>query len=302
MPENNELFVLPFDHRGSFVEEMFDILGRPSEEEKERVRYFKRLIYDGFRIAIEKGIVPKEGGAILVDEEFGEEIIEDAKKNGYRLAICAEKSGQKEFELEFGDKFREHIDKYRPEFVKALVRYNPDDDPDRNERQIEKLKMLSDFCREEGYKLMVEPLVLPTDKQMELIGGDREAYDTEMRPKLMELMMEEMQGGGVEPSVWKIEGVEEKADYEMLVEQARSESRKADIIILGRHADDKQVAQWLEKGAEVPGVTGFAVGRTIFWDPLVAYKEGRMIPERASETIAARYAYFYRIFKGKKQD
>lgn len=299
MSENNELFVLPFDHRGSFVEEMFGILGRPSEEEKERVRYFKKIIYDGFRIAIEKGLVPKEGGAILVDEEFGGAIIEDAKKNGYRLAVCAEKSGQKEFELEFGDKFAEHIDKFRPEFVKALVRYNPDDDPDLNERQVEKLKVLSDFCREEGYKLMLEPLVLPTDKQMELVEGDREAYDLEMRPKLMELMMEEMQGGGVEPAVWKIEGVEEKADYEMLVEQARSGGRKADIIILGRHADDEQVARWLRSGAEVPGVAGFAVGRTIFWDPLVAYKEGKMIPERASETIAARYAYFYRVFEGK---
>jgi len=300
MSENSDLFVLPFDHRGSFVEEMFGILGRPSEEEKERVRYFKEIIYNGFKIAIEKGIVPREGGAILVDEEFGEAIIEDAKKNGYRLAICAEKSGQKEFTLEFGDKFAEHIDKFRPEFVKALVRYNPDDDPDLNERQIEKLKVLSDFCRGEGYKLMLESLVLPTDKQMELVDGDREAYDLEMRPKLMELMMEEMQGGGVEPSVWKIEGVEERGDYEMLVEQARSGGRNADIIILGRNADDQQVKRWLETGAGVPGVAGFAVGRTIFWDPLVEYKEGRMIAERASETIAARYAYFYRVFKGKK--
>ncbi|MFA6897635.1 MAG: DUF2090 domain-containing protein [Patescibacteria group bacterium] len=299
MSDKNELFVLPFDHRGSFVEEMFGILDRPTEEEKERVRFFKKIIYDGFKIAIDRGAVPKASGAILADEEFGDAILQDAKKNGYRFCVCAEKSGQKEFELEFGDKFAEHINKYRPEFVKALVRYNPDDDSDLNDRQIEKLKVLSDFCREEKYKLMLEPLVLPTEKQMEIVEGDKEAYDLEMRPKLMELMMEELQGGGVEPNIWKIEGVEEKEDYEMLVEQARSGGRKADIIILGRHAGDEQVKRWLETGAQVPGVTGFAVGRTIFWDPLVDYKEGKITAERASETIASRFVYFYKIFKGK---
>ncbi|MDD3006487.1 MAG: DUF2090 domain-containing protein [Candidatus Pacebacteria bacterium] len=299
MPENNELFVLPFDHRGSFLEEMFGVLGGATEEDKERVRAFKKIIYEGFKIAIERGAVPKESGAILVDEEFGDEILQDAKKNGYRFAICAEKSGQKEFELEFGENFAQHIDKYRPEFVKVLVRYNPDDDADLNERQVEKLKVLSDFCREERYKLMLEPLVIPTEKQMEIVEGDKEAYDLEMRPKLMELMMEEMQGGGVEPSVWKVEGVEEAEDYEMLVEQAHSGGREADIIILGRHADDEQVEKWLEAGAKMPGVTGFAVGRTIFWDPLVECKEGRIAPERASEMIASNFVHFYKIFKGK---
>lgn len=299
MSENNELFVLPFDHRGSFMEEMFGVLGRPTEEEKERVRAFKKIIYEGFKIAIDRGAVPKASGAILVDEEFGDEILQDAKKNGYRFAICAEKSGQKEFELEFGEKFAQHIDKYRPEFVKVLVRYNPDDDANLNERQIEKLKALSDFCCEERYKLMLEPLVLPTEKQLEIVEGNKEAYDLEMRPQLMELMMEEMQGGGVEPSVWKIEGVEEKEDYEMLVEQARSGGRKADVIILGRHASDEQVKRWLEVGAQVEGVTGFAVGRTIFWDPLVECREGRVAPERASEMIASRFVYFYKTFKGK---
>ena len=299
MSEKNELFILPFDHRGSFVEEMFGILTRPTEEEKERVKLFKGIIYDGFKLAIEKGLVPKESGAILVDEEFGDAILQDAKKNGYRFCVCAEKSGQKEFELEFGEDFAEHIDKYRPEFVKALIRYNPEDDQDLNERQIEKMKVLSDFCRSERYKLMVEPLVLPTENQLKILEGDREAYDTEMRPKLMELMMEELQEGGVEPSVWKIEGLEEKEDYEILVEQAHAGGRQSDIIILGRHADDMQVKEWLEIGAQVPGVTGFAVGRTIFWDALVAHKEGKMAADRASETIAARYAYFYRVFKKK---
>lgn len=297
MTDTNGLFILPFDHRGSFVEEMFGINGRPNEQEVERVKLFKKIIYEGFKLAVERGGVPKEHGAILVDEEFGDAIIEDARSNGYRYAICCEKSGQKEFGLEFGDDFQSHIDKYRPEFVKALVRYNPDDDRELNERQVERLKVLSDFCLRAGYKLMLEPLVVPTERQLRMLDGDKEEYDEDVRPKLMELMMEEMQGGGVEPAVWKIEGVEKERDYRMLVEQARAGGRKADIIILGRHASDQQVTDWLEAGAKVPGVIGFAIGRTIFWDPLVDFKEGNIRAEDASREIAKRFIYFYQVFQ-----
>ncbi|MFA7169367.1 MAG: DUF2090 domain-containing protein [Candidatus Paceibacterota bacterium] len=299
MSEKNEIFVLPFDHRGSFVEEMFGILGKPTPEEMNRVIFFKEIIYNGFKIAMENGVVPKESGAILVDEEFGDEIIKDAKQNGYKVSICAEKSGQKEFDFEFGDNFREHISKYQPEYVKALVRYNPDGDQDLNMRQIEKLKILSDFCHKEGYKFMLEPLVPATEKQMEILEGDKDAYDREMRPQLMELMIEEFQDGEIEPDIWKIEGLEEKEDYEMLVEQVCAGDRESNIIILGRHASDEQVEEWLKVGADVNGVVGFAVGRTIFWDALLEYKAGEITSGEASQKIAGRYEYFYKIFKGK---
>lgn len=299
MSERKEIFVLPFDHRGSFVEEMFGILGRPTREEVERVKLFKGIIYQGFKLAMERGVVPKSEGAILVDEEFGDAILQDAQKCGYRFCLCAEKSGQKEFDFEFGADFKDHIDKYKPEFVKVLVRYNPDEDQELNERQVEKLKVLSDFCRESGYKLMLEPLVPATEKQLEIVEGDREIYDREMRPQLMELMIEEMQDGGVEPDIWKIEGLEDEEDYEMLSEQIRADGREASIIVLGRHASDEQVETWLETGAKVAGVTGFAVGRTIFWDPLLSFKAEEITAEEAAQKIADRFEYFYRIFKGK---
>lgn len=290
---------MPFDHRGSFLEEMFGVLGKPTKEEVDRVIFFKEIIYNGFKIAIQNKSVPQDEAGILVDEEFGDWILRDAKKNGYRTCICAEKSGQKEFAFEFGDAFREHIDKYQPEYVKVLVRYNPDEDHDMNEQQIEKLKTLSDFCHEKGYKLMIEPLVPATEKQLEIVDGDRDAYDQQMRPQLMELMIEELQDGGVEPDIWKIEGLEEKEDYKMLSEQVRAQGRKSAIIILGRHASQEQVEKWLEAGAGVDGVVGFAIGRTIFWDPLLEYKAGEITSDQASQKIAESFEYYYRIFKSK---
>lgn len=299
MPAPSELIVLPFDHRGSFLEEMFGVYGLPTEEEIKRVQYFKQMIYGGFRLAVADGKVPIQSATILVDEQFGDGVLRDAKQNGYGVCVCAEKSGQDEFELEYGKDFEEHIRKYQPDYVKALVRYNPEEDSDLNERQCEKLKVLSDFCFAENYKLMIEPLVLPTEKQLDLVGGDRDAYDQEMRPRLMELMMEELQENGVEPDIWKIEGLEEACDYEMLVEQARANGRRAGIIVLGRHAPREQVEKWLRAARGIEGVMGFAIGRTIFWDPLCAYKEGKIKAEEAMRRIAEDFAHYYQVYAGR---
>jgi 5-dehydro-2-deoxygluconokinase len=299
MPERNELFVLPFDHRGSFMEEMFGVTGKPSKEDMDKVRFYKGMIYGGFKIAMLHGIVPKRSAAILADEEFSDEVLCDAKNNGFRTCVCAEKSGQKEFELEYGQDFREHIRRYRPDYVKALIRYNPEEDKELNERQIERLKVLSDFCREEDFKLMLEPLVPPTEEQLLNVNGDRDAYDQMMRPHLMEEMMEELQQGGVEPSIWKIEGLDERSDYKMLAEQARADGRNADIIVLGRHASEEQVQRWLDAARGLDGVVGFAIGRTIFWEPLTEYKAGRVDASEAMEKIARNYEHYYEVFKGE---
>jgi len=299
MSEDNKLFVLPFDHRGSFLEEMLGVSGDPSKEEIGRVKLYKQIIYSGFKVAMLSGLMPKNEAAILVDEEFGDSILIDAKKNGYKICVCVEKSGEQEFDFEYGDEFRNHINKYRPEYVKVLIRYNPEGDQEMNKRQIEKLKMLCDFCYEEGYKIMLEPLVLPTERQLDMLNGDRDAYDQEMRPRLMELMIEELQAGGVEPDIWKIEGLEEGEDYKMLVEQIRSQGRSSNIIILGRHASSSQVERWLIAGRDIDGVIGFAIGRTIFWEPLEKYKNNEITSEEAIQKIAENYEHFYKVFQAK---
>jgi 5-dehydro-2-deoxygluconokinase len=298
MPEKNELFVLPFDHRGSFLEEMFGVFEKPAQEEVDKVKLFKKIIYEGFEIAMRNGIVPKENAAILVDEQFGDEILQDARIKGYKTCICAEKSGQDEFAFEYGNEFGAHIEKYEPAYVKALVRYNPEKNAELNARQAAKLKVLSDFCHERGYGFMLEPLVPPTEKQLDFVNEDKNDYDQNLRPKLMELMMEELQEAGVEPDIWKIEGLEERGDYEMLVEQAQAQGRKSDIIVLGRHASDGQVEEWLQAGKNMAGVVGFAIGRTIFWEPLVQVRDGEITVREAAQKIAGSFEKFYKIFKG----
>lgn len=293
-----KLFILPFDHRSSFLKKMFGIEGRqPTDEEIQLVASYKYVVYNGFKLAVTSGDVPKTGAAILVDEQLGDAVLRDAKHNGYTTCLSTEKSGQDEFDFEYGDSFGQHIDTYRPTFVKALIRYNPESDPELNKRQQGRLKTLTDFCHTHDYKFLIEPLVPATPDQLTKVDNDSHRYDHELRPGLMVKMVQELQAGGVEPDIWKIEGFDQATDYQTIINQMRSSGRdQVSAIVLGRGADDSQVERWLKAGASVDGVIGFAVGRTIFWQALVDYKENKLTAEQAATEIGRKYAHFYKVF------
>lgn len=295
----SSLYILPFDHRSSFMKKMFGIEGRrPTPDETKLIASYKQIIYDGFKLATVDGGVPKESAAILTDEQFGDAVLKDAAKTGYTVCLATEKSGQDEFDFEYGDDFTAHINKYRPAIVKALIRYNPEENLEMNARQQTRLKALSDFCHQNDYKFLIEPLVPASAKQLEQVSNDQRRYDNELRPGLMVKMIAELQSAGVEPDIWKIEGLEQPAEYQMIVAQARADGRdNVAAVVLGRGASDAQVEQWLKAGASVNGVIGFAVGRTIFWQPLIDYKDQKINGEQAAQRIAQNYQRFYQVFK-----
>jgi len=144
------LYILPFDHRGSFQTKMFGWTGALTSEQTSEIAAIKRVIYDGFKAALQAG-VPKEKAGILVDEQFGAAILRDAAAAGYITACPVEKSGQDEFDFEHGEEFARHIESFHPTFCKVLVRYNPEGDRSLNQRQAIRLKKLSDYLRGEGH-------------------------------------------------------------------------------------------------------------------------------------------------------
>ena len=238
---DGKLYILAFDHRGSFQKKMFGIEGDPTPEEIETIADAKRLIFEGMLEAVSRGA---EAGAtgVLVDEQFGSDIPERAREHGLKLAMPVEKSGQDEFDFQYGDDFAAHIEKFDPDFSKVLVRHNPDGDADMNERQLERLKRLADWLHDNGRKFLFELLVPATDAQLEQVGGDSDRYDAELRPELMRRAIEDYQHSGIEVDVWKIEGVDEQSDAEMLAEQARTgEGREGVVcVLLGRGASDRE--------------------------------------------------------------
>jgi 5-dehydro-2-deoxygluconokinase len=290
---------MPFDHRGSFQEKLFGIQGRnPTPEETRQIAGYKKMIYEGFKKAVAAG-VPKNKAGILVDEQFGSEILKEAHAAGFMTACPAEKSGQDEFDFEYGAEFGLHISQFSPTFVKVLIRYNPQGDDALNQRQAQKLKQLSHYCHTHQnnhahqYKLMLELLVPATREQLQSVGGDTARYDHEIRPDLMIEAMQQLQESGVEPDLWKLEGIEKNHDCKSVAEQARQGGRNhVGIIILGRGENAEKVHQWLTTAAQTPGIIGFAVGRTIFWNPLKKYKEGQCSREEAVNQIAQNYKGF----------
>jgi len=242
--------------------------------------------------------VPQEKAGILVDEQFGAAILRDAAAHGYSTSCPAEKSGQDEFDFEYGEDFAKHIEEFKPTFCKVLVRYNPAGDPELNRRQAERLKRLADYLHGSGRMFMFELLVPPEPAQLERLKGDKKAYDRELRPNLMVQTIHEMQDAGVEADVWKVEGLDSPEDCAEVVAAARRGGRdKVGCIILGRGEDDKKVREWLATAAQVPGFIGFAVGRTTFWDPLIDWRAGKTSREAAVAEIARRYREWVDIFE-----
>lgn len=294
------LYILPFDHRGSFQTKMFGWTGKLTLEQTARIASAKQVIYDAFKASVADR-VPKEKAGILVDQQFGAAILRDASAQGFTTACPAEKSGQEEFEFEYGEDFASHIEAFHPTFCKVLVRYNAEGDAALNKRQADRLQRLSDYLHSKSQSRFMFELLVPAEKeQLVRVHGDKKEYDSQLRPALMVQAIEQLQDAKVEPDVWKVEGLEQAEDCRKIVAAARRGGRDhVGCIVLGRGEDDQKVRQWLSIASKIPGFIGFAVGRTSSWNPLVDWLAKKITREQAVNQIARRYQEFVEIFDEK---
>jgi myo-inositol catabolism protein IolC len=294
---DQKLYILAFDHRGSFQKKFFGIDGDPDPEQTAMIADAKHLIFEGLEQAVGKGADASVTG-VLVDEQFGSTVPQEAREHGLKLAMPAERSGQNMFDFQYGDDFGAHIERFDPDFTKVLVRYNPDGNATDNREQLGKLKRLSDWLHANERKFLFELLVPAEDAQLESVGGDSDRYDSELRPELMRRTIAAIQDAQIEVDIWKIEGVDERSDCEMLVAQARSGGRDGVVcVVLGRGANDDKVDQWLQAAAPVEGFVGFAIGRSIWWDPLKAYVDGKIERAAGAQKIAENYLRFVKVYE-----
>ena len=295
---SQDLYILAFDHRGTITKGLLGVEGRePTQDEANKVSEMKKIIFDGFLKANEYGIT---GGdpAILVDETFGLEVQQKAKEMNIKFAAPVEKSGQKVFDFEYGDQFGEKINEVGADFVKILVRWNPDDEEEIRETQGNRIKELSDWLTENDKKFLLEFLVPATEEQLASVENDQARYDSEIRPKLAVKVVEEMRERGADPDIWKIEGLDTSEDCKKVAQAIRTGDREGVIaVVLGRGASDEKVNEWLRAGSSVEGYRGFAIGRSIFWDALKGFHEGEKSREEAVEEIAQSYLGFLSVYQ-----
>jgi myo-inositol catabolism protein IolC len=289
---DKKLYILAFDHRGSF-EKM--VGGGP-----ETIQSAKHLIWEGFQKAVEQG-APADSAGILVDAQYGEAVAREAKAHGLLFAMPVEKSGQDEFDFDYGEQFGAKIEEYDPTFSKVLVRYNVEGDKGMNERQTERLRRLSEWLHEHDRKFLFELLVPATSEQLERVGGDADRYDEELRPQLMMEAIIALQNGGVEPDIWKIEGIDDREACREIAQLVRREGRdEVSCVVLGRGASDDKVDEWLRAGSGLEGYVGFAIGRSIFGESVKEFAAAGDDYDReaGAEKIAEKYRRFIDVYDG----
>jgi myo-inositol catabolism protein IolC len=258
-----------------------------ADDEAERgqastARELKTVIADGLLAAIRRSRVDRRDAGGLLDATYGGIAIDRLRTSGVRFAVPVEASGKRELEFEHPD-WRQRLEAIKPTWAKVLVRYNPSGDAAMNERQRGLLLELQTASREIKVGFLFELLVPPEPEQR------ADDYDTATRPGLVVAAIDELRAAGIQPDLWKIEGFEEREDCRMVAQHAG-----APCVVLGRGADTDAVERWLRAGAGI--FDGFAIGRSIWWDPARAFVDGSADRDATVTAIAERYGHLVDVY------
>jgi len=279
------IFALAFDHRNSFRRDFMKLSGDPTTQQHRQMVAAKGVVVDALLLAGPR----VDGGrpALLIDHEYGGGFVRRAQVGGILVAMPVEVSGQRELRYLFRGAVGRVIERYDPDYAKVLVRYNPGGDATMNTRQRDRLRELTAWLEGRRQQLMLELLVPAEGSQLARVAGDRARFDRELRAALTVCAIEEIAGDGICPHVWKIEGPEAPEDAQRVAAAVRAAGHGT-CLVLGRGADLGAVRRWLTVAAPTDGFTGFAVGRTLWWDGLRRLADGGDRGE-AVMSIAERY-------------
>jgi 5-dehydro-2-deoxygluconokinase len=280
-----ELLILPFDHRSSFLRDILCLSAKPNKEQIKEVKELKKIIFDGFLLTANK----EKSFGILVDEEYGEDILKEAKEKKIITCLPVEKSGEKLLKLNYPKNFEKHIDKFNPDFVKILIRYNPLNKKD-NQKQLKVLSQINDFCQKKKYKIILELLAPPAKEDLKIKN-----YEKEIRAERTVGAINEIKEK-IKVNVWKLEGFE-KNQWKEVIKATNKDSK---IIFLGRGEDKKKVIKWMKAAAINKEIIGFAIGRTIFLETLKKYYSKKISKEKAIKIIASNFSGFVKLWRKEK--
>jgi myo-inositol catabolism protein IolC len=288
------LFILAMDHRDSFGRTLFGVTGEPTDEQLSAMRAAKSLIFGAARRLIGTDLGAGRLG-VLVDEQLGADVAREAKAAGFTLAMPVEASGADRFRFEYGDDFPAHVEEFNPDWMKVLVRFNPADPAELRQAQTQTLRQLSDWAERSRRHWLFELLVPPTREQL-AAHDDQALYDEKQRPELTVEVIKSLTGAGVHPRIWKLEGYETTAGAQLVLDAVRETDPASSCIVLGRNAPQRQVDHWLDVAGPLQGFVGFAIGRSIWDEPIAAHLAGHADADTTQSRIADRYRHFIRRY------
>jgi myo-inositol catabolism protein IolC len=293
------------DHRAV----MRQIFGRPDESAAAQTARFeagKSLIFRALGQALDAGVMEPKHTGVLVDEMYGSRVARAVPGRGCLLFMPVEVSRPAfdgtapELEFEHGDAFGDHLAAFPVDGVKVLVVHNPSMPPDRRGRQAARCRQAMNWAREHSLPFMLELLTPPTPEQLRRAGGTRKQFDASMHADLVAGAIQDLRQAGVEPDIWKLEPLPAVADYQAIAGLCRAGGRTAvTCLLLGGGADIDLVEHWLADIRRVEGFSGFAIGRSLWKEPLTAYYAGAAMEEKTVKAIAERLERLITVFRGQ---
>jgi 5-dehydro-2-deoxygluconokinase len=146
---------------------------------------------------------------------------------------------------------------------------------------MQKLLELQTWCRHEGMPLLVEIIIMRN-------AEDEREFEEHGRPSLLASVVRDAYRRNLVPDLWKIEGTSSTSGA-ALIDAAIRERPGPRQLILGKGADASMIAKWFDAAAGLPSTAGFAIGRSVFWEPCTSYLLGQTEAPAAIERMAHTY-------------
>jgi myo-inositol catabolism protein IolC len=299
-PDNRVLLILAADHRDSLERGLYGLYGLtapPTPAQAARISADKLLVYQALLGAAAWLPVQIQPG-VLIDEQYGASVAELASQSAGAVSLCMplEASGQEWFRFAYGADWQQHAGSFAADYAKVLVRDNPGLDPACREQQARRLGQVSAWAARTSRSLILELVVPATGADKEATGGIMHRYNDELRPGHTLRIMEYLQDYGVEPTFWAVKGLDRHDDAVAVAAMAQRGGRRARCLAGGGQASHDRLEHWLQVAAPIPGWAGFAIGRSIWWDPLRAHLRRLSTAGEARRRIRAAYLHYARYY------
>ncbi|MEU2611024.1 2-deoxy-5-keto-D-gluconate 6-phosphate aldolase domain-containing protein [Micromonospora sp. NPDC007271] len=291
MNHRQHLLILAVDQRPWLTQALYGHTGTATVEQRAAICDGKHMVLEGLVAALAEEPRLARYAGILVDATLGAGVAERARASGVTVSMPLERGGCEIYESE-PDDLKSYLDHHHPELPKVLVRYNVEGDTEGNRVQRERLAEVATAVRESGGRFLFELLVPPTPAQLDAVGGDPERFNRELRPTLVHRAMVELLDE-VPVDVWKLEHLQQPEHYRTAVRIAAEAG--GECILLGANAPAERVENWLADAAGA-GFTGFAVGRSIWWNAFRGLLAGDVARPDAVAAVAANYRRFAAAF------
>ncbi len=273
-----EICALAFDHRVQL-----ERLAKQTGAAQTRIPVLKRLIYD----AADKAFGADPAFGIILDDRFGSDVLAHASGRGHWIARPVELPEHIPLIFEGGHDIGGVLREWPVEHtVKCLVYQKPGDGPEISVAQEDRLLALFAACRQSGHELLLE--IIP-DKTK---PGDGQTVAAMIR-RYYDL--------GLKPDWWKLAAPDDQAGWKAIADIVRERDPDCrGVLLLGLDAPEPDLVRTLTAAAAQPICKGFAIGRSVFYQPAGQWLQNSLSDSEFVTEVAARYRRLIDVWRGAR--